>query len=93
MRHLSVLGRFAVELAKARAVWSRRRRALVGIEPDAQRHLSMLRILYGASAAALDAFKAADNPVDAELMADLERVVERTHGEIERLAVRFSNPS
>ncbi|HEV3484917.1 MAG TPA: hypothetical protein VG106_05890 [Vicinamibacterales bacterium] len=46
----------------------------------------MLRILYAASATALDAFRAADNPVDAELVADLERMVERTNGEIQRLA-------
>jgi hypothetical protein len=56
---------------------------------DTQRHLSMLRILYGASATALDAFRAADNPVDSELVADLERMVERTRGEIERLAAPF----
>ncbi|HEY3462822.1 MAG TPA: hypothetical protein VGK62_05135 [Gaiellaceae bacterium] len=45
----------------------------------------MLRILYGACAAALDAFRAADNPVDAQLVADLETMMTRTHGEIERL--------
>ena len=53
---------------------------------ESSQHLSMLQIVYGASAAALDAFRAADNPVDAELVADLERMVERTHGEIKRLA-------
>jgi hypothetical protein len=47
----------------------------------------MLRILYGVSATALDAFRAGHNPVDHELVADLERVVERTRREIERLAV------
>jgi hypothetical protein len=52
-----------------------------------QQHLSMLRILYAASAAALDAFRAADNPVDGELVEDLEKMIERTRGEIERLAV------
>ena len=50
-----------------------------------QQHLSMLRILYAASAAALEAFRAADNPVDAELVGDLERMVERTRHEIDRL--------
>lgn len=45
----------------------------------------MLRILYGACAAALDAFRAADNPVDTQLVADLERMMTRTYGEIERL--------
>ena len=45
----------------------------------------MLRILYGACASALDAFRAADNPVDAQLVTDLEAMMTRTHGEIERL--------
>jgi hypothetical protein len=53
----------------------------------------MLRILYAATATALDTFRAADNPVDRELVADLERMVERTRGEIDRLAARLANPS
>jgi hypothetical protein len=52
----------------------------------------MLRILYGACAAALDAFRAADNPVDEQLVADLEAMVERTKGEIERLSTHLANP-
>ena len=52
---------------------------------DTHQHLAMLRILYGACATALDAFRAADNPVDDKLVADLETMVERTKGEIERL--------
>jgi hypothetical protein len=52
--------------------------------------LAMLRILYGACSAALDAFRAADNPVDEHLVADLERMVERTRGEIERLSARLA---
>ena len=48
----------------------------------------MLRILHAACLTALDAFHAADNPVDAELVADLERMVERTRLELERLASR-----
>lgn len=49
----------------------------------------MLRILYGACAAARDAFRAADNPVDQELVADLEAMIERTRGEIERLSAQL----
>jgi len=52
---------------------------------DTHQHLAMLRILYGACSAALDAFRAADNPVDSQLVADLETMMMRTHGEIERL--------
>jgi hypothetical protein len=46
----------------------------------------MLRILNGTCAAALDAFHAADNPVDEQLVDDLEQMVQRTRGEIERLS-------
>lgn len=48
--------------------------------------LAMLQILYGACSAALNAFKAADNPVDEQLVLDLEVMVARTRGEIDRLA-------
>jgi hypothetical protein len=51
----------------------------------------MLRILYGACATALDAFRAADDPVDEQLVADLEVMVERTKGEIERLSARLAS--
>ena len=46
----------------------------------------MLKILYGACSAALDAFHAADNPIDGELVVDLEKMVERTRVELERVA-------
>ena len=52
---------------------------------DTPQHLAMLRILYGACSAALDAFRAADNPVDEQLVGDLETMMMRTQGEIERL--------
>jgi hypothetical protein len=53
----------------------------------------MLRILYGACAAALDAFRAADNPVDEQLVADLETMMARTHGEIDRLTAVLADGS
>ena len=53
----------------------------------------MLRILYGACAAALDAFRAANNAVDAQLVVELEAMVERTQGEIERLAAHVARAS
>jgi hypothetical protein len=46
----------------------------------------MLRILHAACATALDAFRAADNPVDTKLMIDLEKMVERTRVELQRFA-------
>jgi hypothetical protein len=54
-------------------------------QPQTHKELAMLRILYGACVTALEAFRAADNPVDDQLVADLEAMVERTKGEIERL--------
>jgi hypothetical protein len=55
-------------------------------------HQAMLQILYGACATALDAFRAADNPVDEELVGDLEKMVERTEGEMKRLAAQLASP-
>jgi hypothetical protein len=49
----------------------------------------MLRILHASCATALDAFRAAHNPVDAQLLIDLEKMVERTRVELER----FVKPS
>jgi uncharacterized small protein (DUF1192 family) len=53
----------------------------------------MLRILYGACSAALDAFRAADNRVDDQLVADLDQMVARTKDEIERLSAYLGRPS
>jgi hypothetical protein len=60
---------------------------------DTPQHLAMLRILYGACSAALDAFRAADNPVDAQLVADLGSMMTRTRGEIERLTLLLNQTS
>jgi hypothetical protein len=54
---------------------------------SSEQQLAMLHILYGACAAALNAFRAADNPVDEQLVLDLEAMVVRTRDEIERVAV------
>jgi hypothetical protein len=58
------------------------------IERDTHQHLAMLRILYGACSTALDAFRAADNPVDEQLVVDLEMMVSRTKREIAQLSER-----
>ena len=55
------------------------------IDEGSQQQASMLRILHAACTTALDAFRAADSPVDAQLVLDLERMVERTRLELERL--------
>jgi hypothetical protein len=49
----------------------------------------MLSILLAICETALEAFHAPNNPVDAELVDDLERMTERTRGELGR----FANPS
>ena len=53
-----------------------------------RQQISMLTILHAACKTALDAFYAADNPVDGELVDDLEKMVERTRVELERLVER-----
>jgi hypothetical protein len=56
------------------------------VEESLKHQFSMLTILHAACATALDAFYAAGNAIDRELISDLERMVERTHREIENLA-------
>ncbi|MGZ4371009.1 MAG: hypothetical protein ACXVRK_02750 [Gaiellaceae bacterium] len=46
---------------------------------------SMLVILIAACTSARTAFEAADNTVDAELCADLDRMIERSESELEKL--------
>jgi hypothetical protein len=58
------------------------------MDQNLRQHISMLTILHAACETALDAFYAADNPVDNELCTDLEKMVERTRVELERLAAR-----
>jgi len=46
---------------------------------------SMLIILIAACTSARTAFEAADNVVDAQLRADLNRMIERSESELEKL--------
>ena len=46
------------------------------------RERSMLRILLATCETTRDALTAADNPVDEHLLADLERMTERTRAEL-----------
>ena len=50
-----------------------------------QRQLAMLTMLHAVCAQAVTAFHAADNRVDDTLVADLERMAERTRVEIDAL--------
>lgn len=53
----------------------------------------MLRILLAVCQTALDAFQAADNPLDTEFVNDLERIMERTRDELEALTNQIVKPS
>jgi len=52
----------------------------------------MLRILLATCETALDTFRAAGNPLDEAFVADLERITERTRGELVSLAAQDSEP-
>ena len=56
---------------------------------DLVQQRSMLLILIAACNTARTAFEAADNAVDAELLADLTRMIERSEGELEKLSRRL----
>ena len=51
---------------------------------------SMLVILIAACTSARSAFEAADNVVDAQLCEDLNRMIERSESELEKLNVAIS---
>ena len=55
---------------------------------DPQQQVAMLTILLGTCETCLRAFKAANNSVDAQLVVDLERMVERTSRELDVLVGR-----
>ena len=50
----------------------------------------MLRILLATCETTLDAFHAADNPIDVEFVAELERITERTRREMAALAEKVA---
>ena len=52
---------------------------------EAGQHAAMLRILLATCLTAVDAFRAANNPVDQQLLIDLEHMIERTRVELERI--------
>lgn len=55
---------------------------------NAGKEVAILKILIGATETALDAFRAADNPIDEELITDLERVLQRSRKELSALAAK-----
>jgi hypothetical protein len=49
------------------------------------REVALLKILIATGEKALEAFHASDNPLDTEFVADLDRVITRSHGELAAL--------
>ena len=70
--------------------WDLRQAVDGRIDSTAHQEISMLRILLAACYTALDVFRAADNPLDEQLVADLARMTERTRAELERLESQAS---
>jgi hypothetical protein len=64
----------------------------VSIASDTQQHIAMLRILLATCETALDAFQAADNPLDEAFVVDLEQITERTREELFAFAAPDSEP-
>ena len=58
-----------------------------------RQEIALLRILIAASEKALEAFEAADNPVDEEFVRDLERVLERSRLELAAFASQNARPA
>ena len=56
-----------------------------------QRQIALLRILIGCGEKALEAFQAADNPVDIEFVDDLERILARSRDELAVLVEHSSS--
>ena len=54
---------------------------------------ALLTILIATGEKAIEAFHASANPVDADFLMDLERVVERSRKELMALAQKSSTPS
>jgi hypothetical protein len=54
---------------------------------------ALLTILIATGEKAIEAFQASGNPVDADFLTDLERIIERSRTELEALVRNSSTPS
>lgn len=50
-----------------------------------QQQIAMLTILQATCETTVQAFRAADNPIDTDFVADLDRIIARTGAELEAL--------
>ncbi len=55
-----------------------------------RQEIALLTILIACGEKAIEAFRASDNPVDVDFLADLERIIARSRGEL--VALRQANP-
>jgi hypothetical protein len=55
--------------------------------------IALLRILVGCGGKAVEAFHAADNPLDTDFVMDLERIVERSRHELAALVEKQRAPA
>jgi hypothetical protein len=61
------------------------------MEPRSDRQeIALLTILIACGEKAIEAFQASDNPVDADFLAELERIIERSRTEL--VALSQANP-
>jgi hypothetical protein len=51
-------------------------------DSDHRREVALLQILIACGEKAIEAFRASSNPVDAEFLAELERIIERSRREL-----------
>ena len=55
-----------------------------------RQEVALLTILIACGEKAIEAFQASDNPVDADFLTDLERIIERSRSEV--VALKQANP-
>lgn len=61
--------------------------------PEEAQAIAMLRILLATCETTLQTLHAADNPVDSDLVADLERMIGRTRDELTKLVADLADPA
>ena len=58
-----------------------------------RKEIALLTILIACGEKAIEAFQASDNPVDADFLTDLERIIERSRNELVALSQANPEPS
>lgn len=58
-----------------------------------RQEVALLRILIATGERALEAFQASENPVDADFVAELERIIARSRDELATLTEHVTEPT